>query len=107
MSACRNKEARNRDSLKQQKSVDQILDVCLTQDDGEMRFSLPAAPSPAVLLALLAACRELERAGGHAAGAPALALLEWDLLGTVLQGLGKALAPGGALDRGLSEKGMC
>ena len=32
-----------------------------------MRFSLPAAPSPAVLLALLAACRELERAGGHAA----------------------------------------
>ena len=35
------------------------------QDDGEMRFSLPAAPSPAVLLALLAACRELERAGAE------------------------------------------
>lgn len=29
----------------------------------EMRFSLPAAPSPAVLMVLLAACRELERAG--------------------------------------------
>jgi len=31
-----------------------------------MRFALPAAPSPAVLLALLAACRELERAGPDA-----------------------------------------
>ena len=30
---------------------------------SEMRFSLPAAPSPAVLMLLLAACRELERAG--------------------------------------------
>ena len=38
-------------------------------------------------------------------GTPALALLEWDLLGCVLEGLGKTLAPGGALDRGLSEKG--
>ncbi len=38
-------------------------------------------------------------------GTPALALLEWDLLGSVLEGLSKTLAPGGALDRGLSEKG--
>ncbi len=38
-------------------------ETVIPQDDGEMRFSLPAAPSPAVLLALLAACRELERAG--------------------------------------------
>ena len=32
-------------------------------DAMEMRFSLPAAPSPAVLMLLLATCRELERAG--------------------------------------------
>ena len=35
-----------------------------------MRFALPAAPSPAVLLALLAACRELERAGAEQITAP-------------------------------------
>ena len=37
---------------------------------GEMRFRLPGCPSPAVLDALLSACRELDRAGGwlgHAA----------------------------------------
>ena len=43
--------------------------------------------------------------GGHAVGTPALALLQWDLLGAVLEGLSKTLAAGGALDRGLSEKG--
>ncbi len=39
-------------------------------------------------------------------GTPTLALLEWDLLGSVLEGLSKTLAPGGTLDRGLSEKGV-
>ena len=38
-------------------------------------------------------------------GTPALALLEWDLLGSVLDALSKTLNSGGALDRGLSEKG--
>ena len=45
----------------------------------EMRFALPAAPSPAALLFLLAAGRELARAGGHLVPPPALALFEWEL----------------------------
>ena len=45
----------------------------------EMRFPLPAAPSPAAQGALLAACREVARAGGHAIAEPALALLAWEL----------------------------
>ena len=44
-------------------------------------------------------------AGGHVIGAPALALLEWQLLGSVIKGLGQGLGPGGSLDAGLSEKG--
>ena len=46
-------------------------ETVVAPDDGdaaggdalEMRFSLPAAPSPAVLMMLLSTCRELERAG--------------------------------------------
>ncbi len=49
-----------------------------------MRFALPAAPSPAALLFLLAAGRELARAGGHLVPPPALALLEWELGGSGL-----------------------
>ncbi len=52
---------------------------------GEMRFSLPAAPSPGPLLFLLAACRELARAGGHTTGAVAVQLLQWELGNAVLQ----------------------
>ena len=39
-------------------------------DAMEMRFSLPAAPSPAVLMLLLGTCRELERAGEPCLVAP-------------------------------------
>ena len=49
-----------------------------------MRFALPAAPSPAALLFLLAAGREVARAGGHLVPLPALALLEWELGGAGL-----------------------
>ena len=50
----------------------------------EMRFPLPAAPSPVAQAALLAACREVARAGGHAVSEPALALLAWELGNAVL-----------------------
>lgn len=50
----------------------------------EMRFSLPAAASPAAQAALLGGCREVARAGGHAVAEPALALLAWELGGAVL-----------------------
>ena len=57
----------------------------MDEGGGEMRFSLPAAPSPGPLLFLLAACRELARAGGHTTGALAVQLLEWELSNAVLQ----------------------
>lgn len=50
----------------------------------EMRFSLPAAPSPATQEALLAAAREVARAGGHFLSPAALALLCWELGDAVL-----------------------
>lgn len=52
---------------------------------GEMRFRLPAAPSPGTLMFLLAACREVARAGGHTTGAVAVQLLEWELGNAALQ----------------------
>ena len=52
---------------------------------GDMRFSLPAAPSPGPLLFLLAACREVARAGGHTTGAVAVQLLEWELSNAILE----------------------
>ncbi len=57
----------------------------MDEGGGEMRFSLPAAPSPGPLLFLLAACRELARAGGHTTGAVAVQLLQWELGNAVLQ----------------------
>jgi hypothetical protein len=51
----------------------------------EMHFALPAAPSPAAQEALLAAGREVARAGGHSLGAGAVALLCWELGDAVLQ----------------------
>jgi hypothetical protein len=59
----------------------------MDEGGGEMRFSLPAAPSPGPLLFLLAACRELARAGGHTTGAAAVQLLQWELGNAVLQAL--------------------
>ncbi|KAK9841813.1 hypothetical protein WJX81_004723 [Elliptochloris bilobata] len=72
----------------------------------EMRFALPAAPSPAALLFLLAAGRELARAGGHLVPPPALALFEWELGAAGLSAITDALQLGTALDRGLTEKGV-
>ncbi len=57
----------------------------MDEGGGEMRFSLPAAPSPGPLLFLLAACQELARAGGHTTGAVAVQLLQWELGNAVLQ----------------------
>ena len=57
----------------------------MDEGGGEMRFRLPAAPSPGPLLFLLAACRELARAGGHTTGAVAVQLLQWELGNAVLQ----------------------
>jgi hypothetical protein len=37
--------------------------VVAGEEGGDMRFLLPGGPSPAALAALLAACRELDRAG--------------------------------------------
>ena len=45
----------------------------------EMRFSLPAAASPAMLMLLLAACRELQRAGSFACSSTAVHLMSWEL----------------------------
>lgn len=72
---------------------------------GDMRFELPVAPSPAATAAALAACLEADRAGGHEADEAALGLLKWHVAGAVVEAVGLAAAPGGALDQHLSEKG--
>lgn len=57
----------------------------MEEGGGEMRFRLPAAPSPGPLMFLLAACREVARAGGHTTGAVAVQLLQWELGHAVLE----------------------
>lgn len=67
------------------------IDVGAAQEDElggpaeEMRFPLPAAPSPGAQAALLAACREVARAGGASMPPAALALLTWELGDAVLR----------------------
>ncbi|KAL0025084.1 hypothetical protein WJX79_007064 [Trebouxia sp. C0005] len=78
----------------------------MDEGGGEMRFSLPAAPSPGPLLFLLAACRELARAGGHTTGAVAVQLLQWELGNAVLQALSEVLQSSSSLSSSLSEKGL-
>ena len=50
-----------------------------SEGEGETRFQLPQLPSPAVLLLLLGAVQEIQRAGGPALDATALHLLQWEL----------------------------
>ena len=69
-------------------------------EGAELRFELPAAPSPAVLAAALGACKEVDRAGGHAQDEELLQLLKWRLGGAALGALRAALQPGGALAAG-------
>lgn len=83
---------------------------------GDMRFHLPACPSPATMSFLAAACQEVRRAGDHAASSEALQLLAWELGGAALRELAAALgtATAGAsmtttgppLGARLSEKGV-
>ncbi|KAI3432884.1 hypothetical protein D9Q98_010466 [Chlorella vulgaris] len=82
----------------------------------EMRFQLPAAPSPAAVQLAMAACLEADRAGGHLLEEEPLQLFKWHLSGNVLAQMGAALAePGGGVSNGsstgalfgtLSEKGV-
>ncbi|KAL4423803.1 hypothetical protein ABPG75_001104 [Micractinium tetrahymenae] len=62
----------------------------------DMRFQLPAAPSPAAVEAALAACREVDRAGGHLLEEEPLLLFKWRLGHSLLAALGAALAEGPA-----------
>ncbi|EFN52303.1 hypothetical protein CHLNCDRAFT_139073 [Chlorella variabilis] len=57
----------------------------------EMRFQLPAAPSPAAVLLALAACQEVDRAGGHLLEEEPLQLFKWRLCGSLLAALSAAL----------------
>lgn len=66
-----------------------------TADGGsglEMRFQLPAAPSPAAIQLALAACQEIDRAGGHLLEEEPLLLFKWRLGGSLLSTLSSALA---------------
>mmetsp|Transcript_34672 Transcript_34672/g.87742 ORF Transcript_34672/g.87742 Transcript_34672/m.87742 type:complete len:1232 (-) Transcript_34672:139-3834(-) len=51
---------------------------------GEMRFHLPACPTPAALSLLNAACAEIRRAGDHTAAVEALQVFEWELAGAAM-----------------------
>lgn len=59
---------------------------------GEMRFQLPATPSPSAVQLALAACQEADHAGGHLLEDEALLLLKWQLGGAVLAALHAELA---------------
>jgi hypothetical protein len=73
----------------------------------DVRFHLPAAPSPAALAAALGACSEVDRAGGHLLEDAPLQALRWRLGGDAATALRAALDSGGALAgaRAVSEKG--
>lgn len=76
---------------------------------GDMKFWLPAGPSPALLAALLAADREMDRAGGHAAPHPALELLTWHLDASCLSVFRKAADGHGSATGGsesITERGV-
>ncbi|KAK9836059.1 hypothetical protein WJX84_002269, partial [Apatococcus fuscideae] len=73
---------------------------------AEMRFWQPAAPSPTILALLLAACREVQRAGGPLVSQAALRQLAWHLSASVESTIREALDVGSELDRRLSEKGI-
>lgn len=64
-------------------------DVLLQEDEGggapeETRFFLPCNPSPGVMMLLLAASREVQRAGLPLSGSSALQILLWELSQGVL-----------------------
>ncbi|GFR44388.1 hypothetical protein Agub_g5608 [Astrephomene gubernaculifera] len=83
-------------------------DNALAEPVEDMRFSLPASPSPAVLLLLSAACAEVRRAGDYKIAPEALQAFEWELSRSVTAVYSQLLQPGtGQLHvRGLSEKGI-
>ncbi|KXZ49014.1 hypothetical protein GPECTOR_23g103 [Gonium pectorale] len=80
----------------------------LAEPMADMRFSLPASPSPSVLLLLAAACAEVRRAGDHKIAPEALQVFEWELSRAITSTYMQLLAPGpgGLQARGLSEKGV-
>jgi len=78
--------------------------------DGDIRFMLPGSPSPTLLVALVAASRELDRAGGHGAGMLTVDTLKWHLSEHLLAALHHILKPpsdsGGFSLAALTEKGV-
>lgn len=72
----------------------------------EVRFALPAAPSPAAMALALGACAEVDRAGGHLLEEAPLRLLKWELGGSILGALRSALDEEGPLNQRVSEKGL-
>ncbi|GAX74233.1 hypothetical protein CEUSTIGMA_g1682.t1 [Chlamydomonas eustigma] len=75
---------------------------------ADMRFHLPACPSPSAMALLEAACQEVRRAGDHTAGVEALQVLEWELSEAVLRTINEYLDRGSDLAHvpRLSEKGV-
>lgn len=76
--------------------------------NDDVKFMLPALPSPTAMATALGACSEIERAGGHAADSVAVQLLRWHLAGNVSSSLKAAFSTGGPFStRGyVSEKGL-
>jgi hypothetical protein len=79
-----------------------------TTTSGDVKFMLPALPSPTAMATALGACSEIERAGGHAADRVAVQLLRWYLAGDVSSALKAAFATGGPFSThgSVSEKGL-
>lgn len=75
---------------------------------GDVKFLLPASPSPAAMAAALGACSEIERAGGYAADDVPVQLLRWLLGGDICSALKAAFTSGGpfAVPGAVSEKGL-
>lgn len=77
-------------------------------NNDDVKFMLPALPSPTAMATASGACSEIERAGGHAADNVAVQLLRWYLAGDVSSALKAAFSTGGPFSaRGsVSEKGL-
>ncbi len=77
-------------------------------NSGDVKFMLPALPSPAAMVTALGVCNEIERVGGHAADSVAVQLLRWCTAGDVSSALKASFASGGPFSaRGsVSEKGL-
>ena len=76
---------------------------------GDVKFLLPASPSPAAMNAAMGVCREIERSGGSLADFTPVQLVRWHVAGTLCAALHAAFSPPSgpfSSPHSISEKGL-